>query len=240
MTSRFEELDFQQTPLGELSLRRRQSPSIPDEPVYEVKIGNELLMSSTVNASERALARLALEGRPDQSCDVLVGGLGLGYTAATVLEYSSVRSLVVIELLTPVIDWHRRRLVPMAGQLMDDLRCSLVEGDFFKHVAPGSPGHRERLYDIILLDIDHSAESWLHARHREFYTDIGFRGLFDRLRPGGVFGFWSASEPADQLLDIVKGIFPTVQCHEISFTNPHLGVTDANWILIAKSAPALV
>ncbi len=76
MALRFEELDYQKTPLGELVLRRRSSPSLPGELVYEVTIDGEMLMSSTVNASERALARLALEGRDDRPLNVLVGGLG--------------------------------------------------------------------------------------------------------------------------------------------------------------------
>jgi hypothetical protein len=88
-----EELDYHQTPLGELILRRRLSPSAPGEPVYEVKLNDEMLMSSVVNASERAMARLALELLADRPCDVLVGGLGLGYTAAAALESrGSVRS----------------------------------------------------------------------------------------------------------------------------------------------------
>ena len=70
----FEELDYQETALGELILRRRRAPSVPDTWIYEVKLDNELLMSSTVNASEQALARLALEGRGQEPCDVLVGG----------------------------------------------------------------------------------------------------------------------------------------------------------------------
>ncbi len=81
-----EELDYQKTPLGELVLRRRRSPSVPDEPVYEVKLGDEMLMSSSVNVSERALATLALDQWGDGPCDVLVGGLGLGYTAAAALD----------------------------------------------------------------------------------------------------------------------------------------------------------
>jgi len=104
-----EELDHRQTPMGELVLRRRRSASVPDEPVYEVKLDDEMLMSSTVNASERALARLTLERRSDEPCDVLVGGLGLGYTAAAALEFACVRRLVVVELLTPVIAWHLSR-----------------------------------------------------------------------------------------------------------------------------------
>ncbi len=63
-------------------LRRRRSPSVPDELVYEVAFDHEMLMSSSVNTSERALATLVLDGRKDKLLDVLIGGLGLGYTVA--------------------------------------------------------------------------------------------------------------------------------------------------------------
>ena len=186
----FEELDYQKTPLGELVLRRRSSPAVPDDLVYEVTIDGEMLMSSTVNASERALARLALEGRDDhRPLDVLIGGLGLGYTAAEALEHPNVQRLVVIELLAPVIAWHCKRLVPMADTLMDDQRCFLVAGDFFEHVGQTAP---EQQYDAILLDIDHSPDSWLQARHGDFYSTAGLRGLAGCLRLGGVFALWSA------------------------------------------------
>jgi len=190
------------------------------------------LMSSTVNASERALARLALEGRGQRPCDVLVGGLGLGHTAVTALEYSSVRRLVVVEFLAPVIAWHRNRLVPMAGKLVDDPRCSIVEEDFFKHVGPGSSAQRER-YDVILLDIDHSPESWLHARHADFYSAAGLRALADCLQPDGVFGLWSASKPTAQFLELLGRAFPALKSHKVSFFNPHVNETDSNWVVIA-------
>lgn len=115
-----EELDYQQTPLGELVLRRRRSPSLQNELVYEVKLGDEMLMSSSVNESERALARLALDRLGEGACDVLIGGLGLGYTAAAALDYPQVRRVDVIELLGPVIAWHHARLVPASGNICDD------------------------------------------------------------------------------------------------------------------------
>jgi spermidine synthase len=235
MTGMFEELDYQKTLLGELVLRRRRSPSVPDDWVYEVKLGEEMLMSSTVNASERALARLALEAIGQRPCDVLVGGLGLGYTAATVLEYPNVRRLVLVELLAPVIAWHRRRLVPMADRLIDDPRCSIIEADFFQLVGPDSSSSRER-YDVILLDIDHSPESWLHPRHAGFYGEAGLRALADCLAPGGVFGLWSASKPAAPFLDRVGRVFAAWQCQEVPFFNPHVNETDSNWVVIAKTS----
>ena len=233
MALNFEVLDSQDTALGELVLRRRLSPAVPGEWVYEVTLDHEMLMSSVVNASERALARIALEGRAGQPCDVLVGGLGLGYTAAAALEHPFVRSAVVVELLAPVVSWHRDRLVPLAAHLMDDPRCRFVEADFFEHVGSEPAGER---YDAILLDIDHSPDCWLRAGHGHFYNADGPRRLARHLKPRGVFAVWSAWEPAQDFLDALGAAFPTVETHEIPFRNPHLRKDVSNWIVTAEGA----
>ncbi|MFG2140907.1 spermidine synthase [Streptomyces sp. NPDC048650] len=134
MSARFEEIDWRQTPMGEISLRRRRDP-VSQEDVYEVKLGDEYLMSSLFTAGEVELTRLGLAELPDGPLDVAVGGLGLGYTARTALDDPRVRSLIVVDALAEVIDWHRRGLVPLGAGLSSDPRCRLVRGDFFAMVA---------------------------------------------------------------------------------------------------------
>ena len=226
----FEELDYHETAIGEIVLRRRKSPAVKDDWVYEVTIDNEMLMSSTVNASEIALASLALAGRESQPCDVLVGGLGLGYTAGAALECEHVRRVDVVELLAPVISWHERRLVPLADTLMDDPRCSIIADDFFQYV--GRPDGTK--YDAILLDIDHSPESWLHEHNADFYNPAGLQCLLNRLNPGGVFALWSAWEPADEFLIALRTVFSDLTSHPITFYNPHICESDTNWIVTAE------
>jgi spermidine synthase len=232
MEQLFEELDYQKTALGELVLRRRRSPSVPDELVYEVTINHEMLMSSSVNSSEQALATLALEPLTDQPLDVLVGGLGLGYTAAAALDYPNVRRLDVVELLAPVIGWHRSRLLPLADKLLEDSRCSLIEADFFDYVGPD---RGDRLYDVILLDIDHAPDCFLHPRHREFYTTGGLENLARCLHRGGIFAIWSAWDPPAAFREALRAVFHTVQEHELPFVNPHMNKTDTNWVITAKA-----
>jgi hypothetical protein len=60
MSLYFEELDYRPTPIGALSLRRRREFSLGVD-VFEIKLGDEYLMSSLFTASEIALARLGLE-----------------------------------------------------------------------------------------------------------------------------------------------------------------------------------
>ncbi len=80
-----EELAYHKTPLGELTLRRRTEPLLQNREVFEVKLGDEFLMSSLFTEGEKELSKLGLAGL-DGKLDVVVGGLGLGYTAAAALE----------------------------------------------------------------------------------------------------------------------------------------------------------
>jgi hypothetical protein len=89
MSLYFEELDYRPTPIGALSLRRRRELSLGID-IFEIKLGDEYLMSSLFTASEIALARLGLAELSGADLDVVVGGLGLGYTAQAVLEHEAV------------------------------------------------------------------------------------------------------------------------------------------------------
>ena len=107
MSVSFEELDFRPTPMGVLSLRRRRRP-MSEVDVYEIKLGDEFLMSSQFTLAEIELARLGLAALDRADLDVVVGGLGLGYTARAVLENAHVRSMIVVDALAEVIEYTRR------------------------------------------------------------------------------------------------------------------------------------
>src|ERR1022692_1121357 len=147
MSLYFEELDYQLTPIGALSLRRRREMSLGVD-VFEIKLGDEFLMSSLFTASEIALARLGLAELSGSGLDVVVGGLGLGYTAQAVLEQEAVKSLIVVEALDAVIDWHKTGLLPLGPNLTADPRCRFLRGDFFALAAsnegfdPNAPARR--------------------------------------------------------------------------------------------------
>ena len=64
MSLYFEELDYRPTPTGALSLRRRRELSLGVD-VFEIKLGDEYLMSSLFTASEIALARMGLAELPN-------------------------------------------------------------------------------------------------------------------------------------------------------------------------------
>jgi spermidine synthase len=230
----FEELDWQSTPLGEISLRRRLEPTLQVD-VYEVKLGDEFLMSSLFTAAEVALADISLARIPGADLDVVVGGLGLGYTAQAVLKDARVSSLQVIEALDEVIEWHRRGLLPPSDGLTTDRRCNLVHGDFFAMVATGrgfGPGTPDR-HDAILVDIDHTPRHLLHPSHAPFYSPEGQRRLADRLNPGGVYALWSDDPPDEDFISIVEQVFASCEAHVITFPNPLTGGEAASTVYVA-------
>jgi spermidine synthase len=239
MSRAFEEIDHQTTPMGEISLRRRLEPSLHVD-VYEVKLGDEFLMSSLFTASEEAVARLGLAACTGHGLDVVVGGLGLGHTAKTVLDDERVARLQVIEALPQVIGWHRDHLVPLGTDLTADARCTVVQGDFFAMVAGGIADGREgpTRFDAILVDIDHTPSHLLHSSHAGFYRPIGLARVRDQLLPGGVFALWSDDPPDAAFLAVLEEVFAGVEAHIVGFPNFYTGGTSACTVYVATTAAA--
>jgi hypothetical protein len=238
MTFDFEELDYRKTPLGEISLRRRAELKAEGKIVYEVKLGDEFLMSSLFTSAEIQLARLGLAALEGTAWDIVVGGLGLGYTAVAALEDPSVRSLMVIEVMEPVIDWHRRGVVPNGTTLMSDPRCTLVHADFFEVASSPGAGFdaaaRGRLVHAVLLDIDHSPSHWLNPENSSFYTGPGLRNVADKRHPGGIFGLWSNDPPDGQFIRLLDTVFESAEAHIVTFPNPYSGGESSNTVYLAR------
>ena len=235
MAARFEELAWRDTGMGVISLRRRLEPTLQVD-VYEVKLGDEFLMSSLFTVAEVALARLGLAETAGDRLDVVVGGLGLGCTARTALEDDRVGSLLVVEALAEVIDWHRQGLLPDAAALTGDPRTRLVHGDFFALTRgdgydPDQPGRR---FHAVLLDIDHTPSHVLHPSHAAFYTADGLRALAGHLHPGGVFALWSDDPPDPGFLTLLAEVFGSARAEVVGFANPLTGGTSANTVYLAR------
>jgi spermidine synthase len=233
--SGFEEIAWRQTDLGTISLRRRWDPVLGED-VHEVKLGDEYLMSSRFTEAEVELARLGLAAASGAELDVVVGGLGLGYTARAVLDDERVRSLVVVEAIGEVIRWHDEGLLPDVVELAADPRVRFVQGDFFAMTAgegydPREPG---RPFDAVLVDIDHSPQHVLHPRHAPFYEPAGLRRLEQRLRPGGVFGLWSDDPPNSGFLHSLDEVFDRAEARVVAFRNPYAGDDASNTVYVAR------
>jgi hypothetical protein len=175
-------------------------------------INDERMMADEGFDSELALAHIAdglwrvpqgVEGANDsegsgrpRGRNVLVGGLGVGYTARAALELPDVERVVVLELQPRVVDWARGVFREANGGVVDDPRVEIVISDLARYLAEPPDGDR---FDLCLLDVDNSPERFLVASNESLYQSDGLQQLVSCLSPGGVAVCWSLA-PVDSLL----------------------------------------
>ena len=160
---------------------------------YVVWVRGEALMSSRQSGSEQAMASLAFEsGALSNDCDVLEGGLGMGFTLRAVLNKVSQQARVsVVELLEVVASWNRGPLASFADHPLDDPRVTVIVADLLDYLADLGAGDASR-FDAVLLDIDNGPEAFTVASNDRLYGVDGLRLLNGALRDGGVMVLWSA------------------------------------------------
>lgn len=183
-----EVLDAVEHAIGLLYLTRYPEPMHPDGWVYTVYIDGALLMCSENPLSERELATRAIAAHPGRTLRVLVGGLGLGYTAQAALESERSALVRVVDRMDFVINWMRQGQLPLSEQLNADPRLELVQGDVYGDLL--GPAHEQ--WDLILVDVDHSPDDPLDPASAEFYTVEGQARVRQHLAPGGILAVWSA------------------------------------------------
>lgn len=181
----WEELATATAPDGvQLQLRRRGHE-------YLIRAGGIELMSNEDESSSRALGELGcahLKGV--REARVLVGGLGMGYTARAALDHVSQTSVVEIaELVSAVVDWNRGPLADLAGRPLEDPRAELHLADVRARIR-AVPAR----YDAILLDVDNGPAALAHKANNALYSSHGLERAWNALRPGGVLGVWSISD----------------------------------------------
>jgi spermidine synthase len=192
-----------QTPRGEVVLRRRGSGA---DAVEELVVNGAFAMDSTETHSERELGRVAA-GAPR----VLVGGLGLGYTVAAVLDEAdrlgpAVR-VDVVELEEALVGWAREGRTATLARVAADSRVRLHVGDVAAALA-GLPDQPRGPWDAILLDVDNGPDFLIHAQNDALYAEPGLRDAYARLAPAGVLAIWCQA-PSPPLLDALRRVDPS-------------------------------
>lgn len=233
----FEELDFESTPLGDISLRRRTEPRLDNTLIYEVKLGDEFLMSSLFVEAEEQLSRLGLDALHangfSQDLNVVVGGLGLGYTALTALNDSRVSELRTVDVMQAVIRWHRQGILPIGDVLESSAKSTLIHADFFAVAIDDKKGVLDdRPVHAILLDIDHSPSHWLNDVNSSFYNPESLAKMKAKILPNGVFGLWSNEMPDPRFTELLNSVFADTQEHVVRFDNPYSGGESINSVYI--------
>lgn len=188
-----------------------------DDGATELRVNGMFVMDDLETTSERRLAQVALEHGAD---DVLVGGLGLGFTVRTLLADTSVKRVLVAELHDEVAVAHR----------FDDPRLEVVVGDVCDLVA----AQPDASTDAVLLDVDNGPGFLVHPGNAAVYGDEFVAGCARVLRPGGTLAVWSmADSPAlratlgSHLTDVRAESVPVrLQSRD-----------EAYWIISARAAP---
>jgi len=225
-------LGYEATSLGPLCLRRRWTLAEPPRRVTEITLNHEFLMSSLHTDSERALATIPLGKLEGDALYVLIGGLGLGYTARSALADRRVANVEVVEFLPAVIRWLHDDLTPLAGELNAEPRLSLHEGDIYCLLLEPPTGS---LYDAILIDVDHSPDDPLSEANRSFYTVDGLSRASRHLRADGILGLWSYDSHTP-LLEAMRQVFDDVQVHPITYFNEHVREEFTDWLYVGRRA----
>lgn len=227
---RFEILAWEDTDVGTLCLRKRHLSRLA-EPITEITIDEAMLMSSHLTLSERTLARRAIEMHVGEELEVLVGGLGLGYTAREALLFppQRVAHVEVVELSSAVIGWTERGLIPLSDALKADPRLQLTRGDAYARLLapPARPS------DVILIDVDHSPEHPLSTGNLPFYEREGLMRARAHLAPSGVLGVWSYAEHSP-FADALRQVFDEVRVEPVTVMNDLIGEQQTDWLFFAR------
>lgn len=234
----FEELDFQSTPLGDISLRRRSEPRLDNQIIYEVKLGDEFLMSSLFVEAEEQLSKLGLAQLKDNGhqndLSVVVGGLGLGYTAVTALGDPHVTQLRTIDVMQPVISWHQQGILPVGDVLSTNPRSELVHANFFNVAVDGEAGFMNNSpIHALLLDIDHSPSHWLNEQNHSYYTLDALTATANKIVKNGVFALWSNDWPDNEFVALLDEVFTNTKAHVVRFDNPYSGGESINTVYVS-------
>lgn len=177
---------------GELTLFRRE-----DEFSIRLSGVRGELMNSRVFNSEEELAKLGCAHiQNTDNAQVLVGGLGMGYTLAAALKCVNTNSRVTVaELIPEVVEWNQGPLGDCAGNPLADQRCQIRLGDIAELIKL-----QQADFDAILLDVDNGPEGITHSDNNWLYSTSGLEALYNSLRPEGMLAVWSAG--ADSLFPI--------------------------------------
>jgi spermidine synthase len=162
---------------------------------FEIISNGVFLMDTRAGESERLLVRAALDraGRP---CDVLIGGLGVGFSLAEALRSPHTRTVTVIEREAAVIGWHATHLRPYSGGALSDPRVTVECADLLEWLRGGTGA-----FDVVCLDIDNGPDWTVIESNAVLYGPPGLDLVAARLRPGGVLAVWSAgAAPAFEAL----------------------------------------
>jgi spermidine synthase len=172
---------------GEIRLMRRGAE-------FSIRLGHNELMNSRRGGSEAALAAMACERiRACKRPQVLIGGLGMGFTLRAALARLGAQArIIVAELVPAVLEWARGPMAEVFGESLADPRVRMREADVARLIRDASA-----MFDAILLDVDNGPAGLTRTANDGLYDLAGLRAAHAALRPGGVLAIWSSGPDPD-------------------------------------------
>lgn len=213
---------------GELVLRERRREGAT--PVVELRANGVFVMDNAEFTSEEALAAAALELVAEPR-EVLVGGLGLGFTAHRVLADLRVERCTVVEIEEALVGWMRDGTVPHGQSVLAEARARVVVADVAAALAEAG----EATYDLVLLDVDNGPGYLVHEHNAELYRTPFLTDVRRVLRPGGAVVVWSMDE-APALREALAAVFDTADAlpHPVRLQDRD----EDYWLLVGRNASA--
>lgn len=190
------------TPRGEIALRERTTD---DGVVHELVLAGVFTMDTAETSTETALAESAI-ARTASPARVLVGGLGLGFTAWQVLKDDRVAEVDVVEIEEDLLDWARLGLTPTLGVLARHPRVRLHVADMAE-VLTGPDGPTGP-WDLVLLDVDNGPSFLVHAGNERLYSEDHLAAALSMVASGGTLAIWAA-QPEPALRQTLESLAPT-------------------------------
>ena len=184
---------------GELKLLQRE-----DEFSIRLSGNRGELMNSRLHNSEEVLAELGCAHiKSTVDAQVLIGGLGMGFTLAAALKVVSQSAKVTVaELIPAVVEWNRGALGERAGKPLLDGRVLIHTGDVFDLFNKNKP-----IFDAVLLDVDNGPEGLTHSANHRLYSLNGLKAIYNSLRTEGMLAIWSAVPDDTFLRPLIKAGF---------------------------------
>jgi spermidine synthase len=213
---------------GELRLLRRGAE-------FSIKLDNNELMNSRLSATEQALATIALQKiRTMRRPNILIGGLGMGFTLRAALTVLGPEAKVTVaELVPAVVAWARGPMAAVFGKSLSDERLRIHEGDVGELIRAGKAA-----YDAILLDVDNGPEGMSRAANDALYDLKGLRAAYAALRPAGVLAVWSSAPHAKFTARLHKTGFAVVE-NPVRAKGPQGGAQHFIWTATrSETAPS--
>ena len=184
------------TSQGKLQLQQCVDTDSTEQPVYEIIFNGVFLMASYNERSAKAVGTLAVQplASKRQGIRVLVGGLGIGYTLQTVLDFDGVQAVDVVEIEKHIIGWAKSYFSKLNGHALSDLRVHLIQTDLVDYILK-----TEETYDVIILDVDNGPTRLALESNQRLYEEPTLARIRDLLTDGGILTVWAAEKcPAFQ------------------------------------------